>query len=409
MTSAARSRRAAKRGTWTVKIKLALSDIVAAASDPILAMWCVYLILTPIYVVASGLPQPGDMLALLLAPVVLYTSGRLLFPRARTTLRIIGYLVAYIIVANVVWSFVIGNWAMDLRQGLWMSPLFYIYNLAIFWTALALYGKYRGRMLRLTYDVLLYSTMAIVLATPLLLTGSLRQKLLFNSSNQLGYHAVLVATVLVIAQRPLKISTLQTSIGLVGCSYLAALSASKAALGSMAILAVAGVLNRARTVIVTGIVAVFLLMFSAPVIKAVSDAEYRIVHDRSFGFLEERGYDRLWKHPEYLIVGSGEGAYHRFRDSTVIGQHEMHSSFGTMVFCYGIVGLALFTWFAWASLRGVGLRIWLCMMPAYAFGFTHQALRTTLFWVVLAMMMAFHREQQLERARERAAAGAKIT
>jgi len=54
------------------------------------------------------------------------------------------------------------------------------------------------------------------------------------------------------------------------------------------------------------------------------------------------------------------------------------------------------------ALRGVGLRIWLCLMPAFSFGFTHQSLRTTLFWVLLAMTMAFHREDQLERARPRA-------
>jgi hypothetical protein len=380
------------------RVRLQLGDIAAAMRDPVLAIWCIYLILTPIYVFKSGLPQPGDMLAILLAPIVLIPWGRRLFPRARVSLRMLWVLVGYIVVENFIWSLVVGKWDISLKKGLWMSPLFYIYNLMIFWTALAMYGRYRQRMLRLTYDVLFYSTMAIVVATPLLLDGKLRQRLLFNSANQLGYHTVLVASVLVIAQRPLRISSMQTSIGLLACTYLSLLSSSKAALGSLAILAGAGVLNKARTVIITAIVGGVLVMFSAPFVKAIDDAEYRIVTDRTHGFLEERGYDRLWKHPEYLIVGSGEGAYERFHDSTIIGSHEMHSSFGTMIFCYGIVGFGLFLWFTWASLRGVGLRIWLCLMPAFAFGFTHQALRTTLFWVLLAMAMAFQREYHLERA-----------
>jgi hypothetical protein len=72
-----------------------------------------------------------------------------------------------------------------------------------------------------------------------------------------------------------------------------------------------------------------------------------------------------------------------------------------MLFCYGFVGLGLFVWFVWASLRGVGLRIWLCLAAPFAYGFTHQSLRTTLFWVLIALAMGYY---HLEQERSRLAA-----
>jgi hypothetical protein len=380
------------------RIRLAVADSLEVVKSPILAIWSLYLVLTPLYVFAPGLPQPGDLLAVLLAPLVIVPFGRRLFPRAVVSLRALARVVVYIVVANLVWSIALDVWEVNMRRGLWMSPIYYIYNMAIFWAALALYHRHREAFLRLTYRVLYVATIAFALAAPILGSSHVRQKLLFNNPNQLGFHATLVATVLVISQRPLRISTLQTSIGLLACSYLAILSASKAALGSMAILIGVGVFNRARTVVITAIIAGVALIVSASAIEAVDRAHTRIVRDSSHSFLEERGYDRILNNPEYLVLGSGEGAYVRFRDSTKIGSAELHSSLGTMLFCYGFVGLGLFAWFVWASLRGVGLRIWLCLAAPFAYGFTHQALRTTLFWVLIALAMSYY---HLEHERSR--------
>ena len=89
---------------------------------------------------------------------------------------------------------------------------------------------------------------------------------------------------------------------------------------------------------------------------------------------------RLWQ----LQVMRGEGYYERFR-GLATGAHEIHSSLASIVFCYGIVGALLFFTFAFSVLRGASLRDTLTLVPAIAYGLSHQGLRFTLFWVLLAI------------------------
>ena len=76
------------------------------------------------------------------------------------------------------------------------------------------------------------------------------------------------------------------------------------------------------------------------------------------------------------------------RETSVIGAHELHSSAGTIFFCYGIVGTVLFGVFSWRVIQRGRLRYVLMLLPASAYGLTHQGLRFTLLWVLLAMFIA---------------------
>jgi hypothetical protein len=53
-------------------------EVASIKQDPMLILWTLYLLLDPIYVVRSGLPQPGDMLIIILTPLALSRwNGRL--------------------------------------------------------------------------------------------------------------------------------------------------------------------------------------------------------------------------------------------------------------------------------------------------------------------------------------------
>jgi hypothetical protein len=93
-------------------------------------------------------------------------------------------------------------------------------------------------------------------------------------------------------------------------------------------------------------------------------------------------------HPAYWILGSGEGGYDRFADTTVIGDHELHSSGGTLFFCYGIAGSLLFLGFLYQVIRVSAFRQLLLILPVCAYSLTHQGLRVTMLWVFLAMFLA---------------------
>ena len=89
--------------------------------------------------------------------------------------------------------------------------------------------------------------------------------------------------------------------------------------------------------------------------------------------LAGRGYDRIWRYPEHLVVGAGEGAAWRFGTST--NYLELHSTFGTVLFSYGFVGFCLFMVLLWVMLRRAPLAHMLYSLPLWAYGLTHQGLR----------------------------------
>jgi hypothetical protein len=72
----------------------------------------------------------------------------------------------------------------------------------------------------------------------------------------------------------------------------------------------------------------------------------------------------------------------------MIGSHELHSSMGTLFFCYGILGTILFCIFLWRTTSGSGLRAWIIVAGVFAYGMTHQGLRFRLVWVLLGMVVA---------------------
>jgi hypothetical protein len=90
--------------------------------------------------------------------------------------------------------------------------------------------------------------------------------------------------------------------------------------------------------------------------------------------LAGRGYDRFWRFPEYLIFGAGEGDFQRFAGMYDV---EIHSTLGSLVFSYGIVGagLAVLATLMTIERRPAGL---LYLMPAMAYGVAHNGIRQPL-------------------------------
>lgn len=65
---------------------------------------------------------------------------------------------------------------------------------------------------------------------------------------------------------------------------------------------------------------------------------------------EERGIDRVWKYPEYWLLGAGEGGYGRF---ATLYKGEMHSTFPGILFCYGFVPFLLILLWCFYSIKNL--------------------------------------------------------
>lgn len=363
-----------------------IRDTMRMMSDSTLVVWALYIVLVPVYVISSGLPQPGDWLLIFLAPMVLKGWHGKLPASAAGTVRALVIFTGYVVLVNLLWSVVLNSWSLNLKQGFWLSATFYIYNGLMYLLVVVMYGKYGERFLWFTAKILLGALLLQAGLSFVSTRGALRATVLFNNPNQLGYYALVSVSLLLVLQRRSYATTLEVTIGSIAASYLALISASKAALGAIGLLIIAGAIVRLRTMIVIGLVFLIALYVSNPMQEAIDRTLLRFETDHSLDFFEERGYDRIWNHPEYWVTGAGEGGYARFAESTAIRAHEIHSSIGTLFFSYGIVGVVMFTVFALLVLRGKGLRTWLLVLPTMAYGMTHQGLRTTLFWVLLAIV-----------------------
>lgn len=362
-------------------------------TQPGLLAWGLFVLAVPFYVLPSGLPQPGDILIAFLVPAALYGwSGRL--PRAftRTVRAMIGFVI-WVTVVNYTWALAVGNFTILKSYAIF--PIYYVYNAAVFLIALVLYQRFGEIVLRVTVYVTVAAVAFQVGASFLFPAGKYRGELFFNSPNQLGFYALLSASLIAILQRRINYSVAKAAAGLTGCAYLALISGSRAAIAGIAILVFLLVFSNPRVIIAASIAATALLSLGGPLTRALDTVQQRVSQDRNpnTSFIEERGYDRLWRHAEYLPFGAGEGDVTRFQDR-VDSPGEVHSSFATVLFSYGVVGLAVFLSFLWRLCRGASLRTLAMLLPTLAFTLAHNGLRGTLLWVLLAVFLIVKQPQR---------------
>jgi hypothetical protein len=361
-----------------------------AADRPILIVWALFVLLIPLYVAPSGLPQPGDALVFVLVPAALFSRDRRLERSTRATIRALLWFTLWVALVNYAWAFVLWKW--DRLKDFVIHPFFYMFNAALFSSALIIARRDREAFLRITTYVIYFSIFVQFVASFVYRTQMYREDGFFNSPNQLGYFALLAACVFALTQRPLGIKRWVTGLGIACCAYLAVLSASRSALAGIAILLFILMFANPRTIILASLAAIVVTSLGGPLSNALDAAEERSQSLSRHGtFSEERGYDRIWNNPEYLITGAGEGEYQRFVKP---GEHgrELHSSFGSVLFAYGILGAVLFFIFLARVFRGTSFRDKAILVAGLSFALAHQGLRFTMFWVVLVIFVVLKQQ-----------------
>ncbi|MEZ4362733.1 MAG: hypothetical protein R3B48_21250 [Kofleriaceae bacterium] len=364
-----------------------VAEIQNVLRSPPLAIWAAYLFLLPVYIFTSGLPQPGDLLILLLVPAsFIGWNGRMARASARP-LRALAAFILWGVVLNYAWMIILGKFGLFGKDTFLLVPIFYIYNAMILLAVLVLHARYGDRFLWLTLHMVLITVVTQVLLSFVVSGGTHRQTVLFNNPNQLGLYALLSANILAFGRRRMGFGTLKSSVGLMCCLYLALLSASKAALVGAALLFAVSVLSNPRTILLVGLAVLGLLSFPNPLTETMERSRDRLTEKQDVGFFNSRGYDRIWNHKEYWVIGAGEGGLSRFADTSVIGDHELHSSAGTLFFCYGLVGVVLFASFLLRVVEGSTVRSAMLLLPALAYSLAHQGLRFTLFWILIGVFI----------------------
>ena len=219
----------------------------------------------------------------------------------------------------------------------------------------------------------------------------------FNNPNQLAYHALCMMgawLVLNEGQTPRRIiEMLALTCGVLGVF----LAASLGAMAGFAWLLLAIFLANSKSAArlgkaIGGVLLTLVLVFGFEIytegamIDRVQARMERL--ERKLEDLEsERGYHRINAHREYLILGAAEGSVERFPG---YGTHEIHSSFGTLVFSYGVIGVVLFLLILWRAVRRAPVYVWLVLAAPLTYSITHMGLRSTAFWLLVVLVTVIY-------------------
>ncbi|HET9627822.1 MAG TPA: hypothetical protein VFP84_40970 [Kofleriaceae bacterium] len=400
-----------------VKIPRTIVGIVREASrllaDPPLAIWTLFVFMIPFYVFNSGLPQPGDVLVLPLVAVTLWTWKGRLDRRARRPFMSLVIFTLWVIAVDWGWALLLGNFGLFGPSTFLLFPVYYIYNAFVFLVVCVLYQRYGTRFLWLTLHIVLFTVIVQALATLVVHRAGHgpRGSGFFNNPNQLGFFALVMASVLALGKRNLGFGAIKSGLGITTCFYLALVSASRAAVIGCALLFAFSILSNPRRILVVGLIGLGLGALGGPIFEALDRTHERLTNDHfsQLTFFEERGYDRILNHKEYWALGAGEGGTDRFAETTKIGATEIHSSIGTLFFSYGVVGIVLFAVFLFRVARGAKFRQWIILLPALSYTIAHQGLRSTPVWILFAVFVCFKQMQAEQRKHKLAARAAKVT
>jgi hypothetical protein len=133
----------------------------------------------------------------------------------------------------------------------------------------------------------------------------------------------------------------------------------------------------------------YFVLDNTVLIERVSD-RLQTLGEQSDDSLEARGFPRVVDYPEYIVTGAGEGALYRFGEADSSDEqvqiHEIHSTFLTILFSYGLFGSATFAAAIWRLYRLSSAGTFLYVIPPFFYGLTHQGLRFSFLWLLLAVI-----------------------
>ena len=359
----------------------------------LLKIYGLYFILFPFYLWRSGLPQIADIVMVMIIVLYLYrtraTLRRPIHLKLITRIAVIFFL--HITLINTTWMLLLNT-----TESFWLPTFFYLYNISVFLITISLYCDYREQLLATILKSIVVS-LVVQLSTYLFGGGFAGDRMVlgFNNPNQLGYYSLITAGIILLTSKRIKINIWWFLVGLFASLILCLASLSKASIVSYAFMLGAHIawthpdkIFKRRLIALVVILGVSLVLIytytdylaNNHLINAVIRRMDSIGKD-SDDSLEGRGYDRIWKYPQYWIFGAGEGGYIRFDQNM-----EFHSTLGNIQVSYGIIGLTLFLALLFLVIKVDEYQSIYIVAAMLLYGLTHNGIRNSMFWILLVLV-----------------------
>ncbi|MFK5981647.1 MAG: hypothetical protein QM499_01945 [Flavobacteriaceae bacterium] len=357
-----------------------------------------YLVLCPFYVFTNGQPQPADIILALGFLLFLWKADikLLLINKPIKILGVLVALIALVAIGNQIYL------SISRIQGNTIYPvLFYIFNFLAFSFVLYLsntIGKqklfnYSSIALIITITIqFLLAVFEVQNTTSTWVQSGNRFVLFFNNPNQLGYFCLLILSLFVIIPSTIKRNKFVLVAMTVMAFYIALVSQSRIAVIGILYLIVFIVLTEFRPYTKKSILTMVFILGSSLLLLNTIFIKDRLTSIKTRSVkrsttikneMSTRGFDRIYKHPVYLLIGAGEGADQQFSDTN----KELHSGFGTMLFSYGVLGFTLFFILLFQVLKYNLIYNGLLLLPVFLYNLVHHGLRNTLFWFLLGFVL----------------------
>lgn len=358
------------------------------ASHAVLLALGLYILSKPYYLLPSGLPQIADLLLVVGMAFLLFLPRPVRGPDTARFVLCAVIFCSYAAIVSVAWTFAL----MD--PSLALNAAYYAFDLCLLILCLRVGEIHLEATLRVIAYAIALSAVIQGATTALTFNAEqFRQIASFNNPNQLAYWALLSLCIFWSIAGRIAIPIYLRALALIALLYAIAISLSKAAMISAALLLVLHFLKRPKLIAVALVVAVvgYLTLENSTIGERIAIRLENIGTQADDSFYS-RGYLRILRYPEYAVVGAGEGAIYRFGDTEYSDlSHEIHSTFGTILFCYGAIGTAAFAGAIFYLYRVTGFGNAVYLAPPFLYGLTHQGVRFSFLWLFLAVLVLLGR------------------
>ncbi len=363
-----------------------------------------YLVLKPIYLFPSGLPQISDFILVLLFILLLFKHEKkfsLDYNVKKKIKRVIPFIL-WVVLINTIWLIILQDFTL-------LRPItYYIFNyfsMVIIYKLYLVFGDsiYRHIATRISIGLIMQFILIILISG-----SSIRTTGLFNNPNQLGLYALITITILFFLKSEFGKYKYLFYIAVLCAVCMIFFSLSKAAIISLIVFfLLTFILNNRNKILKCAVVMTVVLIVASglggfiydkiseiPIIKAATIKIEKITEENDSDLGTGRGYDRLKESKYNIIEGVGEGGFDRF--DTLKGL-EIHSAYASILCYYGVIGFVLLSMFIIGAL-GKKYNNYSLISGILLFGITHQIWRNTLIWVLIVLIILFnHKRTQTEQ------------
>lgn len=375
---------------------------------------CLYLLLKPYYIFASGSIQIGDIILLIAFFLFLLVNKN----NKENIKKIIidnKFFVFFMVFVFVVNGF---YFLYYLKFKFMLSSLYYLFN--FFVIILFSYMFYKNEKSYLMIDKVLKFNIIVQLIVCILnlgdYFGEYRYMGTFNDPNQFAYYIFISFCFIYLLNLKLKKSNFEVLLFFFISIYLIFRSSSTGMLFGMMIFVFLYIVSIVKNVykikrecikkliIFCFILFPFLLLgvilcssnnikidlsnihiierFNEK-IERVSESK-TITNNNHLTIWQERGYDKIVEYPWYIIYGSGEGMYERFSNAKFI--NEVHATLPSILFYYGIVPTVILLIWMYKKIKGASFKVNIVLIAIILESFTLLNQRQALFWIMFILI-----------------------